>query len=253
MKLNYKEYGEGEPLIVIHGLLGMLDNWSTLAGKWSENYRVITVDARNHGRSLHGDEMSYEVMKEDLKILMDELEINEAHLLGHSMGGKIVMKFAQNYPYRVKKLIVADISPCEYPVRHDSILEALNSVPLNELQKRTDADEYLKKNISEAGIRQFLMKSLYQKKDKSFAWRFNLPVITENIAGMGESVLDSRFEGKTLFIRGTKSNYITDEHKKEIDLIFPDSSIADIEGAGHWLHAEKPEEFNTLVTDFLAD
>lgn len=253
MKLNYKEYGEGEPLIVIHGLLGMLDNWSTHARKWSKNYRVITVDARNHGRSLHSEEMSYEVMKEDLKDLMDQLEINEAHLLGHSMGGKIVMKFAQNYPYRVKKLIVADISPCEYPVRHDSILEALNSVELKKLEKRTDADEYLKKYISEAGIRQFLMKSLYQKKDKSFAWRFNLAVLTNHIADMGESVLDARFEGKTLFIRGTKSDYITDDHKKEIDLIFPHSSIADIEGAGHWLHAEKPDEFYQLVTGFLAE
>lgn len=253
MKINYKEYGNGEPLIVIHGLLGMLDNWSTHARKWSNAYRVITIDARNHGRSTHSDEMNYEVMVEDLKILMDDLGINDAYLLGHSMGGKIVMKFAQNYPYRVKKLIVADISPCAYPVRHDTILEALNAVPLNELKKRTDADEYLKKYITETGIRQFLMKSLYQKKDKTFTWRFNLPVITKNIAGMGEAVLDTRFEGKTLFIRGTNSNYITRDHISEIELIFPESRVVDIKGAGHWLHAEKPVEFQTIVTDFLAE
>lgn len=253
MKLNYKIYGEGEPLIVIHGLLGMLDNWSTHARRWGKKYRVITVDARNHGRSSHSEEMNYEAMVEDLNKLMDDLGINESHLLGHSMGGKIVMKFAQNYPYRVKKLLVADISPCEYPVRHDAILEALNSVPLNELEKRTDADHYLEKYIHETGIRQFLMKSLYQKKDKTYAWRFNLPAITNNIAAMGESVMDSRFEGETLFIRGTKSNYITKAHYNDIDLIFPNSRIAEIEGAGHWLHAEKPDEFRSIVSDFLAE
>ena len=251
MKLNYKEYGKGEPLIVIHGLLGMLDNWSSHARKWSEHYRVITIDARNHGRSGHDEVMDYEVMKEDLKELLDSLDINDAFLLGHSMGGKIVMKFAQNYAYRVKNLIVADISPCSYPVRHDLILEALNSVPLDRLEKRIDADDYLAKYIPEAGIRQFLMKSLYRKKEGSFGWRFNLPVITENIDKMGDAILDARFPGKTLFIRGTQSNYIKEEHKGEIDLVFPDNEIVDIKDAGHWLHAEKPEEFGKIVMDFL--
>ena len=162
MELNFKKYGDsGEPLIIIHGLLGMLDNWSSHARFFKDQgYRVYLVDARNHGRSPWSDEMNYEVMMEDLKEFLDSQSINEAHLLGHSMGGKIVMKFAQNYAYRVKKLIVADIFPMSYPVHHELILKGLRNVPLDKIEKRTEADEFLAEYIKVVGIRQFLKKSL---------------------------------------------------------------------------------------------
>ena len=253
MELNFKKYGDsGEPLIIIHGLLGMLDNWSSHARFFKDQgYRVYLVDARNHGRSPWSDEMNYEVMMEDLKEFLDSQSINEAHLLGHSMGGKIVMKFAQNYAYRVKKLIVADISPMSYPVHHELILKGLRNVPLDKIEKRTEADEFLAEYIKVVGIRQFLMKSLHRKKDKTFGWRFNLDAIEANIERMGDAVMDSRYQGKTLFIRGGASDYIKDNQLDELKVSFPNSEIKTIEKVGHWLHAEEPKVFDEYVIDFL--
>lgn len=253
MKLNYKRFGEGEPLIILHGLMGMLDNWQRPAKMLDDDFDVIIVDLRNHGHSPHSEEMNYDLMLEDVIELMDDLGFDSANLLGHSMGGKVVMKLAQKYPERVKKMIVADIGPRYYPVHHDKILKALRAVPLNDIERRTDAESYMEEFIAEPGVRQFLMKSLYQPERNSFAWRFNLDAIESNIEKVGEAMDEAEYDGETLFIRGGNSDYIKDEEWADILLVFPKAYLMEVEGAGHWLHAEKPEEFVEIVKDFLSD
>ncbi|MEZ4721570.1 MAG: alpha/beta fold hydrolase [Flavobacteriales bacterium] len=253
MMLNYKSFGEGEPLIILHGFLGMLDNWQAQAKMLENNYRVIIVDQRNHGHSPHSHEHNYEVMVEDLVELLDFLKIERVHLLGHSMGGKVAMKFAQHHPDQVHKLIVADIAPRYYPIHHDKIFAALNAVPLASLEKRTDAEPYLAEHIPEPGVRQFLMKSLYHPDLASFDWRFNIKALQQNLENVGEATDELEFDGETLFVRGGNSNYISDSDWVDIKVIFPNALLATIEGAGHWLHAEKPHEFSAIICEFLAD
>ena len=205
MELFYKNMGQGEPLVVLHGLMGMLDNWQGPAKYLAEHFEVYIVDQRNHGHSPHSEEFSYYHMMEDLVEFLDEHNLHNAHLLGHSMGGKTVMKLAQNYPDFVNKLIVADIAPRKYEVHHQQILEGLFAVPLNEIQKRSEADEILKQYIPEYGVRQFLLKNMYWKEKGQLAWRFNLPVINNTIEDIGEEINDALYEGETLIIRGENS------------------------------------------------
>lgn len=252
MKLNYKVFGEGEPLIILHGLMGMLDNWQTQAKMMEHRFKVYIVDLRNHGHSPNSEEHNYEAMCGDVIELMEDLGIESAHLLGHSMGGKVVMKIAEEHPERMQKLVVADIGPKEYPVRHHLILAGLRSVPLDSIQRRSEAEPYLAQHIEEAGVRQFLMKSLYHPERGAFAWRFNLDAIEHNIELVGESVEEMGFDGETLFIRGGRSDYILDEDWADIKTLFPNAYLETIDGAGHWLHAEKPQEFVDAVLDFLA-
>lgn len=252
MKLNYKMIGQHkEVLVVLHGLMGMLDNWHGPAKDYAEHFSVYLVDARNHGHSEHSPELSYELMMEDLHEFLEDHGLEEINLLGHSMGGKTVMKFAQNYSEYVKKLIVADIAPKAYPVHHQTILKALRSVDFSKVDRRSEIDEQLKVYIPQWGVRQFLLKNIYWKEKGVLDYRFNLDAIENNIEKMGEEIADQIFRGPTLFIRGSESDYIQDDDWAEIKLAFPDSKLETIQGAGHWLHADKPEEFNKLVIDFL--
>lgn len=252
VKLNYKRFGSGEPLFILHGLMGMLDNWQGLAKQYAEFFDVIIVDQRNHGHSPHVDKPdTYDAMMKDLVALMAELNIEKANFIGHSMGGKTVMKLAENFPAKVDKLVVADIAPRPYPVHHDLILKGLRSVPLEEIKNRTQANEYLEKYIDEAGVRQFLLKSLYWNSQKQLDWRFNLDVIERDIANFGEEVADGEFDGETLFVRGSNSKYIQEEDEEQIFDLFPNAEIMTIENAGHWLHAEQPAQFFDITTRFL--
>ncbi|WP_422007691.1 alpha/beta fold hydrolase [Roseivirga pacifica] len=252
-QLNYKTFGEGEPLIILHGLFGSLDNWITLAKKFADNYKVYIVDQRNHGLSFHDDTWDYDVMAEDLCEFMSTERLDKAHLIGHSMGGKTVMNFAVKYPEKVDKLIVADIGPKYYPVHHTTIIKALYSIDVNALSSRNEADEQMQKLISEFGVRQFLLKNL-QRDGDSFRWKMNLDVIAKNIEEVGKALnQNATYPQPTLFIRGGKSDYIQDGDFNTIHSIFPKSKIETIAGAGHWLHAEKPAEFFQLVTEFLAN
>ena len=253
MKLNFKRFGEGEPLIVLHGLLGMLDNWQGPGKLLSDAYDVIIVDLRNHGHSPHSDLHDYDSMVEDVLALMDDLGIPTAHVLGHSMGGKVAMALAQHFPDRLRKLIVADIAPKYYPVHHQKIFDGLRAVQLSQLEKRTDAEAYMLPHIAEPGVRQFLMKSLYHPDRKSFAWRFNLDGLEANIERVGQAIDEMDFEGETLFLRGGRSDYILDEDWADIKVLFPHSYLMTIDGVGHWLHAEKPNEFVAAVKDFLGN
>lgn len=252
MELNYKSLGQGEPLIVLHGLFGTLDNWQTLAKAWAEDYLVYLVDLRNHGRSPHVDGLSYPAMAEDLSEFMEQNWIHKAHVLGHSMGGKVAMELALTYPDLVDKLIVVDIAPRPYAPGHDDVFAALFAVDLQKLESRQEAEAILEKHIDEWGVRQFLLKNLSRTKEGGFEWKMNLPVIYRDYLRILEPPTESGpFEGSTLFIRGAASRYVKDEDMLRIQELFPRSTLSTVPEAGHWVHADQPEILKNMVINFL--
>lgn len=252
MQLNFKRFGEGPSLIILHGLFGSLDNWQTLARKYAEDFSVYIVDQRNHGKSPHSDEMfDYNVMADDLADFMDTHRILSASFIGHSMGGKTVMQFAVERPDRVDKLVVADMSPRPNEGGHEEILETLQAFPFDRIDARKEAEEWLEPRIKEYGVRQFLLKNLDRDKE-GFRWKFNLEVIVRDYAHILAGVQSPwPVSVPALFIRGGKSDYIRNEDEVEISEMFPEAEFATIEGAGHWLHAEKPMEFLEATREFL--
>lgn len=253
MELNFKKLGDtGEHLIILHGLFGSLDNWLTLGKYLSQDYQVWLVDQRNHGQSPHSEEFDYLVLAEDLSDFIKAHQIENPLVLGHSMGGKTVMHFATQYPKLVQKLIVVDIAPVSYPVHHEAILKAMNQVDFSKINRRGEVDEILAEGIEEASVRQFLVKNIFWKTKTELAWRFNLPVLTQTIDEISAGVkIDGVYEGETLFIAGGTSNYITEQYHSKIFEYFPKATIKTIAHAGHWVHAEAPEEFITIVKDFI--
>lgn len=253
MKLNFKHYGTGgTPLLILHGLLGSLENWHTIARELSEMGVVFTLDLRNHGRSPHSDVFTYEAMAADVLEFLDDQEIDSAVLLGHSMGGKVAMWAAGTYPERVQKLISADMGVKRYFGEHDEILETLQRFPIDKIQSRKEADVVMSQRISDFSVRQFLLKNLVRKPEGGFSWRINLPIILKNYENLLLPLPDSlRFEKPALFIRGERSPYIREEDIPGIRRHFPRAEIRTIPGAGHWLHAEAPAEFVRLVKEFL--
>ena len=253
MTLHSNIIGKGKPFIILHGFLGMGDNWKTLAKQFSESdYEVHLVDQRNHGRSFHSTEFDYELMAEDLKAYCDINNINDIVLLGHSMGGKTAMLFASKYPELVQKLIIADISPRYYPVHHDAILEGLSQLDFSEIKTRGEADKVLSNYVSDTGTRMFLLKNLYWVEKGQLGLRINLDVLKENVSEVGEALpIHAIFEKDTLFLRGDRSEYIEEADEALIHRHFPNSKIITISNAGHWLHAENPKEFYNAVMKFL--
>ncbi|BBB28819.1 alpha/beta fold hydrolase [Neptunomonas japonica] len=251
MKLHYQQHGTGTPLVILHGLFGTLENWGSQIKALSENFQVIAVDIRNHGRSPHSDTMNYPAMVEDIIELLDELELGSVDLMGHSMGGKAAMQLALTYPARIQKLIVVDISPVTYPHHHKDVLKGLFSIDLQKIKSRTEADKQLSTYISEPGVRAFLLKNLYRNDDKQFQWRMNLPVLSKAYSNISEAPSGTPFTGNTLFIKGIESDYIQAEHRDSILALFPQATYKLIQGAGHWPHAEKPAVFTKLLLNFL--
>ncbi|OEK02545.1 alpha/beta hydrolase [Roseivirga sp. 4D4] len=252
MLLNYKSFGEGQPLIILHGLFGSLDNWVTLGKKFGEDFKVFLVDQRNHGQSFHDDLFSYEEMAEDLCQLMGSLGIQKSHIIGHSMGGKTAMEFARQHPEKLDKLVIADIGPKFYPVHHTEILKAFYSVPINQLTSRKEADDILAKSITDFGIRQFLLKNL-SREGSGFKWKMNLDIIAKNIEEVGKALNQNAIiDRETLFLRGGNSDYILNDDFNLIHSVFPNSKVDTIDGAGHWLHAENPSDFYKKVIEFLS-
>lgn len=245
--------GEGTPFIILHGFLGMSDNWKTMGQKFSEHgFQVHLVDQRNHGHSFHSDEFNYEVLVEDLKNYCDTNNLQEIVLLGHSMGGKTAMLFAAKYPRMVSKLIVADISPRYYPVHHDGILKGLSALDFDVIKSRGEADEILSGYVSDFGTRQFLLKNLYWVEKGKLGLRMNLNVLKEEVSEIGEPLpAQARFEKATLFLKGDRSEYIGEEDETIIRNHFPNVQIETISNAGHWLHAENPEAFFNAVIKFI--
>ena len=254
MKLNYKKVGEGEPLLILHGLFGSLDNWMTLAKKLGQYFEVYIIDARNHGQSPHDDAFNYDVMADDVYEFLMEHQIVDPIILGHSMGGKTAMQFAMNYPTKLSRLIVADIAPKSYPVHHRQIIDGLLSLDFNVITSRKDADNQLGKFIENLGVRQFLLKNLYWVGKEKLGWRFNLSVINEQIETIGKSLQNCQsFTKPTLFIRGEKSNYILESDYNNIKSTFINCKIETLKNTGHWVHAESPDQFFQLLLSELLD
>lgn len=242
MELNHKIMGEGDPIIIMHGLFGMLDNWQSIAKELSQDYMVILIDLRNHGKSPHSDEWNVQVMARDVIEFMQSQWIFEATIIGHSMGGKVAMQVALTEPDMVSNLIVVDIAPRSYERGHDLIFTALNSVPIETVASRGDVEEYLGKYISETGIKLFLMKNLSRNKDGSYRWKMNLPIIEKNYESILQPTLsDFPYEGPTLFISGERSDYIREEDQERIIELFPEAKVETISNAGHWVHADQKD------------
>ena len=253
MVLHSNIIGEGQPFVILHGFLGMSDNWKTLGRQFSEHhFQIHLVDQRNHGRSFWDDNFSYEVLAEDLKHYCDTHNLTNIILLGHSMGGKTAMLFATQYPDIVSKLIVADISPRFYPIHHDAILEGLDALDFDAIKSRGEADRLLSHYVSDFGTRQFLLKNLYWIEKGKLALRINLEVLKEEVSEIGEALpTHAKFEKDTLFLRGDRSEYIGVEDERIISNHFTKVKIATISNSGHWLHAENPKDFFEAVVQFV--
>ncbi len=253
MILHSQIFGSGKPFVILHGFLGMGDNWKTLGIRWAEaGYEIHLLDQRNHGRSFHSDEFSYEVMAEDVKNYCEEHDLKEVILLGHSMGGKVAMQFAVTYPEMVSKLIVADIGPKAYPPHHQDILMALSQLDFLKIKSRGEAEDILSEYIKDEGTKLFLLKNLYRKNKNELALRINLPILSEKIEEVGVALPENTvYKGDTLFLGGEKSGYIESMDELLIKKHFPKARISKISKAGHWLHAENPYEFYDNVMKFL--
>lgn len=251
MKLFHQIYGAGEPLLILHGLFGTYENWGSQIKGLAEHFQVIAIDLRNHGRSPHADEFTYPAMAADVLELMDNLGLESAHILGHSMGGKVAMQIALNAPQRLSKLVVVDIAPVTYQPHHDSVFQGLFSITLNGLKSRGEADKQLAEHVEEASVRAFLLKNLYRTEEKQFAWRMNLPVIHSQYSNISQAPTGKPFSGETLFIKGANSDYLIPAYRDQVVGLFPSASYKVIEGAGHWPHAEKAEMFSRVLLKFL--
>lgn len=245
--------GEGKPLVIIHGFLGMSDNWKSLGSLYAaEGFQVHMIDLRNHGKSFQSDVFNYSVMSNDLLEYCQHYNLTNVSIIGHSMGGKVAMLFATTYPQMVEKLIVADIGPKYYPQHHDDILAGLNAVDFSTKPDRAKVEEILYPFIPDFGTRQFLMKNLYWVEPGQLAFRFNLPVFNAQIETIGEALpIGNLFDKPTMFIRGGNSRYILDTDLPEIKKYFPIFELATVPNAGHWLHAENPKLFFEETARFL--
>lgn len=251
MELFSRVIGKGKPLIIVHGLFGMSDNWQSLAKQFSTFFEVHIIDQRNHGRSFHNNDFNYQSLSQDLFNYIESKNLEKVIILGHSLGGKTAMEFAVAHPFVVKKLVVVDISPKFYPIHHHTIIKGLRFLAQHELTSRKVADQLLSEFIEQSDVRQFLLKSLYWNEDKKLEFRFNLEGIADNIENVGQALDQKSFyDGPTLFLKGGDSDYIKNEDETLIFHHFPDAQIETIDDAGHWLHAQKPQIFFDLVSRF---
>lgn len=242
LDLNYKTFGQGFPVIILHGLFGTLDNWQTIACQLADHFTVYIIDQRNHGHSPHTDDINFALLAEDLRHFMESHWIYKAHLIGHSMGGKTAMQFALEHSDMVDKLIVVDIAPKAYPGGHEEIFSALTSLDLQAIDSRQQAEVLLKRRIPEQGTLQFLLKNLSRDTDGRFEWKMNLKALYRHYPDILAAVNGAHpFEGTTLFIRGERSPYILDEDMEEIHGLFTQATLITVPNAGHWVHAEQPE------------
>lgn len=254
MKLNFKEYGEGRPLVILHGLFGSLDNWYSLSKAFADNHHVYLVDQRNHGQSPHCDSHTYEEMAEDLFEFFQEHDLKNAVLMGHSMGGKTALQFATMHSDLLSKLIVVDMGIKHYPVHHELRIRTMQALDLDSMKSRKEADEFLTHMLDDdPSTIQFLLKNIYRQKQEDgsskYAWRFNLDVLDADIDEMGMEISEGS-EVETLFIYGTQSDYVLEEDKQEIKSHFPNADFKSLE-TGHWVHAQDPKGFIAAVKSFI--
>jgi len=263
-KLNFKHFGEGPPLIILHGLYGSSDNWVSVARELMGNFSIYLLDLRNHGSSPHLPEHNYQVMVDDLLEFMNDNDLFSAIFIGHSMGGKVAMWFASLFPEKVKKLVVVDISPRSYSLaegdsqikQHQNIFKGLQSIPLYSISNRQEAEKLLSEYIDAPRVIQFLIKNLHRNHDKSFNWKLNVDVLFQHLPSVlvgleGEEQNLQLFKRPALFIKGSDSNYIQEKDEVMIKNCFSNVSIITIPDASHWVHADAPELFLKELTRFV--
>ena len=252
--VNYKTYGEAHlpPLYIAHGVFGMLDNWHNIAQNLSEHFFVITYDARNHGKSFHHPDASFNAMVEDLKNLIDFFQHPQICLIGHSMGGKTAMKFVDTYPNRVNHLVVVDIAPKTYKPSHTQFIQAFKEIPFDRIANRKDADLAFSEYASDIGIRQFLLKNIESRPDGGYQLKINIDAI-ENyyLEIIGALEFSQIHPLPATFIAGANSAYIQEADFQDIQKIFPQSELVTIPNAGHWVHAEQPQAFLDAIKNCL--
>lgn len=253
MQLYFQQLGSGAPLVILHGVFGSGDNWLTLGRRFAEHYSVCLLDQRNHGQSPWSDAFSYSLMADDLRDFLDQQGLEKVHLIGHSMGGKVGMLFAQRHPERLEKLVIVDIAPKSYSLQeHKHILETLNGIDLAAFESRTAIDTALQSPLPDFGTRQFILKNIYRNEAKAFAWRLNVKALYNNLHEIGKGLPEAApYDGPTLFINGGKSRYIQSEDHVKIKQLFRRSALFTIPDAGHWVHAEAPDALYDEVTHFL--
>lgn len=255
MQLFYRKYGEGQPLLILHGLFGISDNWVNFGKKLAEQgFEVYILDQRNHGQSPHSPNFNYLALVDDLFEFIDEHELDEPIILGHSMGGKVAMRFALENPNYISKLIVVDISLRQYPPRdyHKKVIAAMQKMNFSNVKRRDEVDAVLAEPIDSVRIRQFIMKNLYRNEKGEFAWRLCISAIANNIDFMFDGIeAASPFLKPTLLVRGALSDYVLDSDLPDLQNAFPALLLHTIPNASHWVHAEEPELFYSYVIDFL--
>ncbi|MFC0876518.1 alpha/beta fold hydrolase [Saccharicrinis sp. FJH2] len=263
MKLFYRTKGAGSPFVILHGLYGMSDNWMSIVRKMEGEYKFILPDLRNHGRSEFSDDHTYEAMVGDLLDLLDELKLEKVVLLGHSMGGKVAMRFALKYPERISKLIVVDIAPKNYSnstnfgtetANHANIIKILMSHSLTDISNRDDIDALFAKDLPDPVLRSFLLKNIERNKDGSFTWQINLPVLHKSLTGILDGFTDVEGESfaDVLFVRGDLSPYIHPDDLFYIKKYFPNAELVTIKNAGHWVHVQQPSILINTIRFFLS-
>jgi len=255
MILHYKRYGnEDQPTIcILHGLFGTLDNWHNIARELSKNYHIVSVDLRNHGQSDHSEIMNYAAMAGDVDETLEHLNIPSCHFIGHSMGGKVLMKLADDHPSRVEKMIVVDIAPKKYGAGHDKLFDAMLSLDLSTFKSRKQIEDFVTPLIPNRSIRLFLLKNIQRNDLGSYSWRLNLPVIHANYLDIIDSCTPTwPIANDILFVKGEMSNYIQTSDESAIQEYFPSATFTTIGGAGHWVHSDNPDEFVECVLEFLS-
>ena len=262
MLLHFKKLGNGPALIIIHGVYGNGDNWLQVARYLQDKYTVYLPDMRNHGKSEHSNEFGYDIMAEDIYELIQHENLNEITIIGHSMGGRAAMRFAEKHDNMIKQLVVVDISPITNLTKkrarplfqsHVDIVNSLLKMPIESISTREEADAILEKTLPFPDIRQFLLKNLKRDNNQKFYWQINLPSIAETLEEIivGNETMTTTVECQTLFIKGERSSYLTMGDIDFLEMLFPNMQIETVKGAGHWVHVDKPEEFKQIITSFL--
>lgn len=251
--LNFRKYSENGPsLLIMHGLFGMLDNWHQIAQKLSEKYSVITIDMPNHGSSPHYDKINYEQMAQIVAEFLAEQNLTNSYIVGHSMGGKVAMSLAMQFPQLVDKLIVVDIAPKAYKPGHLEIFNAILNLDISNFQTRGEIDESIKPQLPDFGVRQFILKNLGRNPDGTFYWKMNIQGIYNSYEDIIANLkIEKPFHKPSLFIKGGQSNYVKESDYEKIASLFPNSEIKIVDGAGHWVHAEAPDKVIELISIFL--
>ena len=254
MKLFFRHMGKGNPVVILHGLLGLSDNWVTFGRQLASDFEVFIPDLRNHGQSPHDPVFNFTVLVEDLHELIEDQGLKKVNLIGHSLGGKTAMFFTLEYPDLLDKLVVVDIALRKYSpnLEHQMLIDAMMEVDFSSARSRSDVDRQFEQNVHSIKLRQFLLKNIYWKDKETLGWRVNLPVLKESLPRMLEGITtDKKFLNPVLLVRGGLSDYVTDADLPAMVKQFPHTSVQTLANTSHWVHADAPEEFYNLVHEFL--